>query len=93
MIKCKDKQSEEVRQLEIYKIMSGITYNLDTIDSNLNELEDRLDPVLRDDDGNSDPTQEDTDVNTPLGKDLLSFNIHLSNIQKSLDNITTRLEI
>jgi hypothetical protein len=93
MIKCKDKQSEEVRQLEIYKIMSGITYNLDTIDSNLNELEDRLDPVLRDDDGNSDPTQEYTDVNTPLGKDLLSFNIHLSNIQKSLDNITTRLEI
>jgi hypothetical protein len=32
MIKCKDKQSEEVRQLEIYKIMSGITYNLDPVE-------------------------------------------------------------
>lgn len=92
MSKCECKQDEQVEELEINRFIGDMAYKLDKIDSLIEELETRLHPVLRGDDGNSKPT-ENTDVRTPLGKELLSFNIHLGNIQESLYNITTRLEI
>jgi hypothetical protein len=92
MSKCECKQEEPIRELEINGFIGDIAYKLDNIDVLLKDLETRLDPVLRIDNENSENVDY-PEVRTPLGKELLSFSIRLSNIQKSLDNITTRLEI
>ena len=92
-----NKESNECKELEIHRFIGDMAHKIEEIDCLLKDLEDRLDPVLRSDaeaiDVDNAINLDYPNVNTPLGKELLSFNIHLKKIEKRLSDNLERLEI